>query len=88
MSPFQFYYKDQWYRGTYVISGTPAHGFFWCFPDSDELTRQVGQSVIFSFSNGTLMPTRVYDTEHEELVEAIRKAILPLYHEVDAQRDK
>lgn len=84
MHPFQFYYNDQWYRGTYVISGAEAHGFYWCFLESDELTRTFGQCMIFSFSNGTLMPAKSYDSEHESLVESIREAILPLYEQREA----
>jgi hypothetical protein len=87
MNPFQFYYKDQWYRGNYVISGAASHGFFWCFLEADELTRDFGECMIFSFSNGTLMPAKTYDTTHEELVGAIREAILPLYQGVMGKRE-
>lgn len=87
MNPFQFYYNNQWYKGTYVISGAANHGFFWCFLDSDELTRSFGQCMIFSFSNGTLMPAKAYDPAHQELVEAIRRAILPLYRQADATQE-
>jgi hypothetical protein len=81
MLPFRFYYNDQWYWGSYVISGAEAHGFYWCFLESDELTHSFGQCMIFSFSNGTLMPAKSYDSEHESLVESIREAILPLYEQ-------
>jgi hypothetical protein len=84
MHPFQFYYNDQWYRGSYVISGTETHGFYWCFLESDELTSTFGQCMIFSFSNGTLMPAKSYDSGHESLVESIREAILPLYEQREA----
>lgn len=83
MNPFQFYYNHQWYKGTYVISGAANHGFFWCFLDAEELTRSFGQCMIFSFSNGTLMPAKAYDAAHQELVDAIRSAILPLYRPED-----
>lgn len=79
MTPFQFYYKDQWCRGNYLISGRGSHGFFWCFLEGNELTHDFGECMIFSFSNGTLMPARTYDTAHDELVEAIRQAVMPLY---------
>lgn len=61
MKPFQFYYNDQWYKGSFLISGSKSHGFFWCFLESDELIRKVGQCLIFSFSNDTLMPAKAYD---------------------------
>ena len=64
-----------------MISGSRTHGFFWCFLESDDLVRQVGQCLIFSFSNGTLMPTKAYDPALEGLVEAVREAVLPLYEE-------
>ena len=67
-----------------MISGAEAHGFYWCFLESDELTRTFGQCMIFSFSNGTLMPAKSYDSEHESLVESIREAILPLYEQREA----
>lgn len=88
MTPFQFYYNNQWYKGTFMISGSRNHGFFWCFLESDELTRQVGQCLIFSYSNGTLMPTKVYEPEHETLVEAVREAVLPLYEAVEVKRSE
>jgi hypothetical protein len=88
MNPFQFYYNNQWYRGTFLISGSKTHGFFWCFLESDELVRRVGQCLIFSFSNGTLMPARAYDNEHDSLVEAVRDAVLPLYEKEDIKRER
>jgi hypothetical protein len=87
MHPFQFYYHDQWHEASYVISGTEAHGFFWCFLEEDDLVRSFGHSMIFSYSNGTLMAAKTYDPEHEVLVEAIRMAILPLYQQREALRN-
>jgi hypothetical protein len=87
MLPFQFYYQDRWHQASYVISGTPAHGFFWCFLEDDDLVRSFGHSMIFSYSNGTLLPAKNYDTEHEALVEAIRVAILPIYEQQEAVRN-
>ncbi|HEY1112293.1 MAG TPA: hypothetical protein VGE66_01990 [Chitinophagaceae bacterium] len=88
MIPFQFYYNDQYYKGKCMISGSGNHGFFWCFLESDELTRQVGQCLIFSFSNGTLMPTKVYDPAFDALIEAVRVAVLPLYHREEGRRER
>lgn len=88
MTPFEFYYNHQSYKGKCMISGSWNHGFFWCFLESDELTQQVGQCLIFSYSNGTLMPTKVYDPEYDGLVEAVRAAVLPLYRKEEVKRGR
>jgi hypothetical protein len=88
MNPFQFYYNNQWHKGSLLISGSKNHGFFWCFLESDELVRQVGQCLIFSFSNGTLMPAKAYDPACDGLVEAVRDAVLPLYEADEVKRER
>lgn len=88
MTPFQFYYNDQCYKGKCMISGSAHHDFFWCFLESEELTRQVGQCLIFSFSNGTMMPTKAYDPAYDDLIEAVRVAVLPLYRHEEGRRER
>lgn len=88
MTPFQFNYNNQCHKGKVMISGSRSHGFFWCFLESDDLVREVGQCLIFSYSNGTLIPTKAYDPALEELVDAVREAVLPLYEEKNEVRRK
>jgi hypothetical protein len=77
MQSVGFSYNGKLYTGSLLSNQTEGPEYYWCFFDSNDLIREVGECVSFVKKKESLQTTRNYNEKYNRLIDSVREAILP-----------
>lgn len=81
MHPVVFDYKGKAYTGSLILSDKETPEYYWYFFDNSDMVEELGDCVSFVRKKENLQTTRTYSEQYFELIDSIKKAIMPyVYH--------